>query len=298
MPDIFEIINRRWKIIVLLTLTATLLALVISLLQPKEYLGTVTALPANSALTDKAKVFNNNIETLYPELGTVDELDRIEGTAKLDTLYIFVAEKQNLATYYNMANSSEAMYKAAMKLKRATDIRRSAYGELKINVWDKNPLQAAQLANSIVEGLNNIHQRVSGINNAKVLAQLQTSYDRKKTELDSLQRLMIMNEGSRTGIKSDSSALNRSANRNNNGSSSITRLSMLQEQTREFEKIISQYELASNTTIQPLIVVEQARPALHANKPKVLQTVLFAFGASLIFSILLAVYADSRNQKL
>lgn len=294
MPDFTDILNRRWELIALLTIAATLLALVISLLLPKEYLGTVTALPANSALADKARVFNNNIETLYPELGTVDELDRIEGTAKLDTLYLFVAEKQNLVSYYNIVAGPQALYKAATKLKSKTDIRRSAYGELKIKVWDKNALQAAQLANAIAEKLNNIHEHVFVTNNAKVLAQLQSIYTRKKMTLDSLHSTLTK-YSSGTNLHIDSMQ-NLSAN-GSTRNSILAGLTTLQEQLREYEKIISQYELALNTTIQPLIVVEYARPTLHADKPNVLQTVLFTFGASLAFSILLAVFADSRNRK-
>jgi len=295
MPDFIDILNRRWKLIALLTFAATLLALVISLLRPKEYLGTVTALPANSTLADKARVFNNNIETLYPELGTVDELDRIEGTAKLDTLYLFIAEGQNLVAYYNIAAGPQALYKAAMKLKNKTDIRRSAYGELKIKVWDKNALRAAQLANAIAEELNNIHQHVFVTNNAKVLAQLQSIYTRKRMTLDSLHSTLAKySSGNNLHVDSMRNVLANSSSQN----SILAGFTKLQEQIREYEKIISQYELALSTTIQPLIVVEYARPALYADKPNVLQIVLFTFGAALVFSILLAVFADSRNQKL
>ena len=296
MPDIIDSIYRRWKTIALLISTATLLALAISLLQPKEYIGTVTGVPANSALADKARLFNNNIEALYPELGTIDELDRIEGISKLDTLYLSVAAEQNLVSYYGINADAQSLYKAAMKLKKTTNIRRSAYGELKINVWDKDPLQAALLANALFTELNTIYQHTSETNNERVLAQLKSGYAQKKVALDSMHQLMSHYEGSRIIDFNSSDSAPYRAKRN--GSLAIADFAMLPEQIKEYERIISQYELALNTSMQPLIVVENARPAFYADKPKIFQTVLFAFGASLILSVLLAVFIESRNQRL
>src|SRR5688572_7634840 len=122
MPDIIVVINKRWKLLLALTLTATLLALIISLLRPKEYLSTVTALPANSMLGDKARIFNSNIEALYPEIGTADELDRIEGTARLGTIYLAMVNEFNLAPHYGMDQQSpKDNYRAALTLKKKTD---------------------------------------------------------------------------------------------------------------------------------------------------------------------------------
>ena len=53
----------------------------ILLLQPKLYLSEATALRASSYTTDKASVFNRNIEALYSTLGSADDLDMIIGTA-------------------------------------------------------------------------------------------------------------------------------------------------------------------------------------------------------------------------
>ena len=77
MPDIISVLARRGKLIFILTAVATILALIISLLRPKEYLAVATALPANSLAADKARIFNSNIESLYPELGIDEDIDEI-----------------------------------------------------------------------------------------------------------------------------------------------------------------------------------------------------------------------------
>jgi LPS O-antigen subunit length determinant protein (WzzB/FepE family) len=77
MPDLLLVFAKRWKLIVLITALATIIALIAALLSPKKYLAIATALPANGMIADKARIFNQNIEALYSEFGTVDELDKL-----------------------------------------------------------------------------------------------------------------------------------------------------------------------------------------------------------------------------
>jgi len=304
MPDIISVLARRGKLIFILTAVATILALVISLLRPKEYLAVATALPANSLAADKARIFNSNIESLYPELGTPDELDRIEGTAKLDTIYIAVADRFDLASHYGVDKSTtDVVYKAAQALKKNTDIRRSAYGELKIRVWDGEPTIAAQLANALLNKLNEIHQHIQNTNNAVVLQRLRQGLTAKQQEFDSIATEMIefqTNGMSRINDEPfDDKRLGTDSGRIKPGLTLphiAARSSTLQQQVKEYENIISQYELAVNTNPQVLIAVENARPSIWPDKPKTAHTVLFAFGASLIFSFLLALLAESRKR--
>ena len=93
MPDLITVFSKRWKLIAGLTLLSVLIAFVVCLISPKKYLSTATALPANTLIADKARIFNNNIEALYSDFGATDELDKLEGTAALDTIFIAAAEK-------------------------------------------------------------------------------------------------------------------------------------------------------------------------------------------------------------
>src|SRR5579875_2800514 len=126
MPDVFAILISGWKKILTVTIIATAIVFLITLLLPNEYLSAATALPANSVSTDKAKIFNNNIEALYPEIGNSDELDKIIGTAALDTIYISTAQKFNLALYYG-SGTQNGLYKAAWHLKKHSKVIKSAY---------------------------------------------------------------------------------------------------------------------------------------------------------------------------
>src|SRR5207247_1154454 len=113
MPDIFDLISKWWKHILIFIIITVIATAIVVFTMPKKYLGVVTALPAATYATDKSGVFGENIETLYPSLGTSDDLDMILGTAHLDTVYSAVAEQLNLADYFGIDKSDAERFKKA-----------------------------------------------------------------------------------------------------------------------------------------------------------------------------------------
>src|SRR5688572_12508143 len=109
MPDLFNVLARRWKLILSLTLIAALLALGTSFLSPEKYLSTATALPVNVMVNERSRIFNPNIQVLYSDFGTPDELDKLEGTALLDTIFLAVAKDLSLDQHYDINAGNESL---------------------------------------------------------------------------------------------------------------------------------------------------------------------------------------------
>ncbi|GAA4743592.1 hypothetical protein GCM10023229_23790 [Flavisolibacter ginsenosidimutans] len=282
----------------LLTLASTLAALIASLLSPKLYLGTTTALPVNTMVNDKARIFNQNIETLYSEIGTADELDKIEGTAKLDTVFLAVAAAQHLATHYNLDRAAnDALEKAALRLRKNSDISRTGYGELKVKVWDKDNEMAATLANALMQTINAIHERLQTENNRTVLQKLQEAYTQKLNEVSNIE-----NEGLAFKTAPEIQTLNPQAVRDSllkntkRLTGATVQLDENRKELQDYLRLINEYELAVKTNPKVLLVVEQARPSPWYDRPKTAMNALLAFLASLLFSFLLAVYVESRKE--
>ncbi len=276
MPDLIAVLQKRWKFIAGLTLLAAVIALVAALLSPKKYLATTTALPANSLVADKARMFNNNIEQLYSDFGTPDELDRLEGTAMLDTIFIATAKELNLAAHYGYDNDGEALYKATMKLKKESKISRSAYGELKIKVWDKDRNLSAAIANSLFNHLHELHRHLQNESNTSILATL-----RKEQEIKlNTYRSIADSLGSVSGSDAEFMQAKKAA---------------LLSQLQENEKMIGQYQLAVNSNPQVLLTVEAARPPLWHDKPKIMLTVLLSAFTAFALSYLMALFVESRK---
>lgn len=260
MPDLFSVLCRRWKLLLFLPLAATALALLGSLLSTRKYLGVATALPANSALSDKARLFSQNIELLYAEVGTPDDLDKLEGTAKLDTLYLAVAEKLHLAAHYRLDTTlPHATEIAALRLRKNSVIQRTGYGELKIRAWDVDNQTAAAIANALLQTINDIHQRLQSENNRLVLQRLQEALERQTPQ-------QAEGQGAAPAAH-----------------------------VPPYGNLIKEYELALAAAPNPLLVVEHARPQPWPDKPDVPLILLAAFSGALFFAFLLAFYTESRN---
>lgn len=289
MPDIFLVVARRWSLMLLLTLAGTAAAYIASLLSPKLYLGETTALPVNSVLNDKSRLLNPNIEGLYSEIGTADELDKLEGTAKLDTVFLAVAAAHHLAAHYNLdTTAGDVLEKAALLLQRSSNVTKTGYGELKIKVWDRDNGVAATLANALLQTINAIHERLQTENNRTVVQKLKEAYAEKRQALNEYEkRLLSFQSGN--GHLQDTVPKNTPVEWQD--------AAALNEELRQCTKLINEYELAVRMAPKALLAVEQARPSPWYDRPKTGRNVTLAFLASLLFSFLLAVFVESRNAK-
>ena len=279
MPDIFDLFSRWWKQITALVIITVIITTIIVYVMPKKYLGAATALPAPTYASDKTGVFSQNLQVLYPGLGTADDLDMILGTAHLDTVYLFVTDELDLASYYGMNKSDgEAKQKAASILKGRTRVTKSDYGELKVKVWDGDRNQVAAMANAIMEKLQQIHQDVQTANNVLMLSKIKEEYVNKQAEYrqlhDSLSHMDITGSMSRLLTAKQNSLI---------------------QQIQEYEKLVDQYKLMVDARPRALVIVEKANPPLWPDKPKPKETIFAAFFISLFFGLFAALILERRR---
>ena len=275
MPDIFDLIARWWKRMLAVMVFSLLAVGIITFLKPSQYLSVTTAVPASSFASDKAKIFNENIQALYSTLGTPDDLDMILGTANLDTVYLFVTDQFNLFDHYKIKEQgTAARSKAALLLKKNTKAMKSEYGELKVKVWDTDKDLAPQLANAILEKLNNIHQDLQNQGNRSVLNSLLTSSQKTRSYVDSLSTRWKIADNSMP----DTSRLNASRN-----------------QLLSYEKLIGEYQLMVDSNPRVLIVVESAKPSAWPDRPRRIQILLATAVLCFLFALLAAIILERRK---
>ena len=282
MPDLLLVFAKRWKLIFAITFSATIIAFLFALLSPKKYLGVATALPANTVNADKARIFNSNIEALYSDFGSPDELDKIEGTAALDTIFIAASKELQLASHYKITASGDALFEAAMHLKKNSRINRSSYGELKVKVWDGDRNMTATLANFLMQKLQELHQHLQNQNNILVLEKVKETYALKQKEYLQLADSLNADPHASSNLSAQKEMMK-------------TKMISMTEHLQQYEKLIGEYQLAISANSPVLLIVENARPPLWPDKPKVLTTVLFSFFAAFLFSYLVALFTESRK---
>src|SRR5690606_21954545 len=111
--------------------------------------------------------------------GTVDALDKVVGTSKLDTLYAILVDEFDLVNNYGLSGKSNARFKAIVQLKDDTRVIKSDYGELKVKTWHRSPVMASNLSRAFMQQLQIMHQQVQLTNNKKILGNIQREYNNK-----------------------------------------------------------------------------------------------------------------------
>ena len=274
MPDIFYLVSRWWKQIVLIVILSLLAMSAVLYFLPAKYLSTTTTLPASTYLKDKASIFGNNIQQLYPAMGLPDDLDMIVGTGQLDTVYIAVAKDFNLYDHYKTAERGDAaVIKAAFVLKSNAKVIKSDFGELKVKVWDTDKNLAPQLADAIINKLQSIHQDIQNSTNISTLASLEAGKGKLQSQVERLRNAR------------DSGVAGHVANERRN----------LSEQVQQYEKLIGQYQLMVDSRSPVLIIVEKARASSWPDKPKKVLLLTATFVLSVLFALLLALLLEKRK---
>jgi capsular polysaccharide biosynthesis protein len=279
MPDIFYLISKWWKQMLAVVMLSLVVVATILYLRPVKYLAVTTALPASSYAADKASIFNNNIQALYPAMGSPDDLDVILGTAQLDTVYITIAEQFELAGHYKIKEQGEAAkLKAASLLKGNTKVIKGDYSELKVKVWDGDKAIAPQLANAITGKLQAIHQDLQNSNNISLVKSLQAGKQKIQVQIDSINNFLQAVDITREGAELYTN-----------------RRTGLAAQLQQYEKLIGEYQLIADNKPPVLIIVEKARLANWPDKPKWLLALTVTFVLSLLFSVLLILLLERKK---
>jgi len=277
MPDLFDLFLKWWKRIFLMAAIATIVTVIIVFFIPRKYIGIATALPAASYATDKTGVFSQNLQQLYSALGTPDDLDRVLGTARLDTVYEAVAIQLNLVEQFHTQNDTAAIRKAACILKDETRVIRNDYGQLQVKVWDGERTLAAALANAIMEKLQQIHQDIQTAGNAAMLAKINNKYAEKILEY---QRLVDSMHAGSTGA---SELL------------TVKKNTLLQE-IQEYQKLLDQYKLMVDANPESLVIIERAQPALKADRPNRPAIIVSVAVLAIIFGFFTALVFERKRQ--
>ena len=255
MPDIFDLIKNWWKQVLLVVVVSLIVVGIIVYAKPLQYVSVTTAVPASTYSSDKAKIFNDNVQQLYTALGTPDDLDVIVGTGNLDTVYTVVAQNYNLWDHYKMGEKeAAAISKAASILKKNSKVMKSEYGELKVKVWDTDKELAPQLANSIMDQLQSIHQYLQGAGNEATLKGLTSGRERLKA-------------------KSDSAAQEKKI--------------LLEEKLKQYDNLITEYQLVVDSKPPVLVIVEKAKVSDWPDRPRRIQVLMATAVLAFIFSLFL-----------
>lgn len=271
--------QRRWKLITAFVALSMVIALIVLLVLPKQYESTAVATAANPALTDKSYLFNQNINQLYSSYGNADDLDRLLGIANLDTTYNLLVDSFKLYNYYTTSKSTQAIRKrnALLALKKDVIVQKNELNQFTIKVWNKNPVVAANIANTML-----------GIIQMITAHGLHLSYEQTLLLLDS----------SLVGMQSEYQALTIIARQRQSSKTDLELMDAkkitLLEQMKQYQKTYNEVALASSNMHPSVIVLQYASPPAKAGKPQIAAWLLGVFISATAFALLAVLLYDRK----
>ena len=195
---VIQLISQYKTRLLMLVGSASLLALLISLLLPDEYMSQASILPANSKMMDKQRLFSENIQELYSAYGNSEDLDRLYATMRSKEVLNTVADSFNLIRHYHLEDVKNGRIKTYKKFRKNIELAKTEYGEIRIRVWDKDSLLSAQIANAIVSRTREVSDKMfTGFYEqsiSRMMKELSVKSDLVKTVTDSLQERELNQE--------------------------------------------------------------------------------------------------------
>jgi uncharacterized protein involved in exopolysaccharide biosynthesis len=279
--DIITVIKQQLKQIVLFVFVSLVVTIIILFLIPKYYKSAAIVVAANPALADKARLFNNNIQGLYSNFGSGDDLDRIDGLANLDTTFKLVVDEFKLADYYKLKDADIALRrrKAVLNLREDINLQKTDLNQFKIIVTTKHKQLSANIANRMVTIVQQMEESIWQKN-------YQTSLDKINVSINDLEKeVTSINEFLRHAEITADAALTYTNKRE-----------ALLQQLKQYYTAANEFKLAISNNAPALYIIENATPAAKHDKPKKPDVLIAALIISFVFGCLIALlYSRKRN---
>lgn len=278
MAHTIQVLQKHTRFIFLFTLFAMLVAFVTVQLVPKYFRSGARIIAANPQLTDKSRLFNENIQGLYSYFGSGDDLDRIIGVADMDTTYYQLVDQFNLIDYYRLDNDSLPLLrrKAVLKLKKDISFQRTEQGQMRVLCWTKDKQLSADIVNAMVKIVQQKLESIWLSNYQEAAAQLNASI------VHSEQQYASLNDSISKAGHAEQILLQK-------------HMETLLEELSRYRKTAASFQLMGETVPPALYILEPAVPSAKAERPDKLNTVLISGLAGFLFSILFLLLKDRRS---
>lgn len=278
--DVFNTLKKNFKQISLFVVFCVVVSTIIVFLVPQYYKSKAVIVAANPALADMARLFNNNIQGLYSNFGSGDDLDRILGIANLDTTFETLVDEFNLTQYYKLKDTSLSLRKrkAVLKLQDDIELQKNELTQLQIVVSTKDKNLSANIANRMVEIVQKRIENIWQTNYRISIEKINASVIDLENEVDSINSLLRNTEVTAQ-----------------NALSLTNKREALLSQLKQYYTLANEFKLAMNNNATALYTIEKATPAAKHYKPKKLIVLLAVAIISFVFACLATLLLNQKK---
>jgi tyrosine-protein kinase Etk/Wzc len=197
--DFLAVLTKWRKLIVRIVLVASVLAVTVALISPKWYKATASVLPAESTdMLGGLEGISSLVRNISPSRGLSaltkgSETDRYLAILNSENALLKVIERFSLTQVYDITRYPRE--KTLKELISNVNFEVGSEGQLAIDVYDKDPQQAADMANYFVKILNDVNSELHVLNARANREFIEMRYNKNLVDLrnseDSLRAFQI-----------------------------------------------------------------------------------------------------------
>ena len=305
--NLFHIIWKFKKPIIILSFLTTIVSAIVSLLMEEKYLSTVIMYPA------KANSLNLSGQNYFPgqeitSFGEDEDAEQMLQVLNSSSIKGYIVQKYDLFKHYEIEDNAEFRY---TELDREYNnnilFKRTKFGSVQISVYDRSPDTAALIANDIAElydkKQNEMIQDRARVAYQKIGEKIKTIENDIKLINDSIRQLSMGNISRKQlgeVMKEDATLPTEVADNEMYNlsvfSSVYGRIKVKNEALEGLEKAYQQAEADANLNISHKFIVEPAYAAEKKAKPVRWIIVVVSTIVTALFSIVLIIILEKIKQ--
>jgi capsular polysaccharide biosynthesis protein len=267
--DMMELLKKSWRFCLSVSIVAAMVASIIILFMKPQYKSSVTLLAGNPLLSDKARLFNQQIKDLYTDFGNGDDLDRIQAFAEMNsTLENVINKNLELFVYYKSIDTNAIS--VIKSLRKDITYTKTEKDQLIISCELTDKILAAKIVNDIAEEVELQAQHLIQKNKQLVIQKLDSTAIALKENYGNLEK----NSSSTDPAKKRLIAAEQAT---------------IINQIDQIQKTNQEYKLALATQPNFIQVMEKGVPAFEISWPNKPLIIAVAAILGFVFSALLVV---------
>ncbi|MBD3637943.1 MAG: hypothetical protein HUJ25_11365 [Crocinitomicaceae bacterium] len=205
--ELLTFLWRKRKALIIITAVAFAVSIVVSLLMTPYYKATATVFPTRSNSVD----FQGTARNSVVEFGDEADAERLLQVLISPEIRDSLTKKYDLYEHYDIdSTESQARAKFQKAYEGNVKFNRTRYNSITIDVYDKNPEIAADMANDIVRLVDTVMNRMIRERSLAPMWAIQSEVELIKTEMgdysDKLKTLSdsgVVNQETRSRLYSD-----------------------------------------------------------------------------------------------
>lgn len=172
--DITGFIIRRWRLFLIVGVATFIISAGVSLLIKPMYLSTVTLYPSSNVTAGAPGLFDGEAAVRFGDEGATEKVLQI---LMADTITDFIAMKYSLMEHYGI-NPDERYPSSKLneRMNKNISFRKTRFMSVEVNVLDRDPKLAADMANDIASLIDSTFNRLLQDAGNKLLDVVESQY--------------------------------------------------------------------------------------------------------------------------